>query len=170
MTEMNALGRLTMLKLLVFSILATPVVVLLSCLTVLTDGFDAPPAWSLLVVVALAILTAVLLPPLGRSVVKPIPLGLAPADARDLSMVALQNDVILKSVLSDAVFLVAVVLAFVVDAGGAVVLTVGVVLTEVLSAWQVWPGERVITGVQEALERNGGLSYLREATGSATQA
>lgn len=151
------------LRILVTALMAAPLLFLVVGATMLQDGVEDPAPWMLGVVAGEALLTVVLLQVLGLRTVPAIAPGTTEEDARRASGAALQSTVILRFALSEAVALVALALSFVAETGGLVVLALGVVLAEVLMALYVWPGDRLVSAVQGALEREGGVSHLQAA-------
>jgi membrane protein YdbS with pleckstrin-like domain len=148
------------LRLLCAALLGSQVILLLAVsATMGSSGFDSPPPWAVAVVVALGVVGAVVIPVIGYRVP-----AIAPGANHDESRVtvvgAVQSSTILRFALSEAVAIASIALAFVVDGGGTIVCLAGVAISTTLGVLHVWPGDRVLSRLKEALEREGGQSDL----------
>ncbi|MCW2753852.1 MAG: hypothetical protein JWQ32_1263 [Marmoricola sp.] len=157
------------LKLLCAALTSSLVIVLMAVTAVLLSrdvhGTRTAPGWALVLLVAVTVADTFLINALGYRF-QPIAPD-TPADAaRTSSIRQLQTTTLLRFALSELTALAAIALAFLVDRGGVYLAVVGIAFAAALLAWNVWPSERVITRVQEALEREGGRSYLREGLGA----
>lgn len=163
MAETTAGTFLQSLKVLSTALMSSLVLVLVAVTFVLTeDGTGAAPVWAFAVVVAVAAADSALIGIAGYRF-RPVAPGTPEIDARRTSVAQVQTLTILRFALSEAVALVAVALAFVVEEGGIGLVVLGVLVAELMMFWHVWPSDRLITRTQEALESEGARSYLREA-------
>jgi hypothetical protein len=166
MTRSTAGTFLQTLKVLCAALMSSLVLVLIAVSFVLAeDGTGTAPVWAYAVVAVVAAVDATLTGIAGYRF-RPLAPGTPEEDARRSATAQVQTLTILRFALSEAVALAAVALAFVVEEGGIPLVALGVLIAEVLMSWHVWPSERVITRSQEALEREGARSYLREALAS----
>ncbi len=169
MAEPTPTTFLQALKLLCAALTSSLVIILVAVTAILVSrdvhGTRNPAGWAVVVLVLVAVANAFLINAVGYRY-RPIPPE-TPADtARTTSIRQLQASTLLRFLLSELTALAAIFLAFFVDRGGVYLAVVGFAFAAALLAWNVWPSERVITRVQQALERDGGQSYLREGLGA----
>jgi hypothetical protein len=151
------------LRLLCVALMASLMIVLVAVTAILLQRSAArPPIWPFAVVAAVLVLEKVLISRLGYRF-EPIAPGTDEESAKVSSIKQIQRSTIIKFALAEAVALVAIALAFVVNDGGVYVSAAGVVAAEIVIFANLWPREPLIARIQSALERDGGLSYLREA-------
>jgi F0F1-type ATP synthase membrane subunit c/vacuolar-type H+-ATPase subunit K len=124
-----------------------------------TDGY--PPTWVAWALGALAVVSFLLSNAIGYNVPAIAP-GTPPEEAAGTARGSFQTSMFTRLALSEAVAIIAVVLAFVVVPRTVMTVVIGVVLSLALFAWHVWPSERVITKVEQRLDRDGGRSYLSD--------
>jgi hypothetical protein len=140
------------------ALLGTQVVMLLAVSATLgSTGFDSPPVWALVIVLAVGVTEAALVPTFGYRVAAIAP-GATPEERRSSTVGAVQTSMILRFVLSEAVAITSIVLALVVDAGGTLIALAGVAISLTLCVLHVWPSDRVLARIKDALEREGGQS------------
>lgn len=148
------------LRLLCAALLGSQVVVLLAVSATLgSAGFESPPAWALLAVGVVGLAEVALLPVVGYQVA-PIAPGTPTDDVRRQVLGAVQTSTILRFVVAEAITIGSVALAFAVDSGGTLVCLLGVAISITLGFLHVWPGDRVLTRLREAFERDGAPSQL----------
>ncbi len=169
MAEPTPTTFLQALKLLCVALTSSLVIVLVAVTAVLVSrdvhGTRNAPGWALVLLILVTVADGFLINAVGYRF-RPIAPE-TPADAAQTNSIRqLQATTLLRFALSELTALAAIALAFFVDRGGVYLAVVGFVFAAGLLAWNVWPSERVITRVQEALEREGGLSYLREGLGA----
>ena len=162
MAQTSAQTLRRVLQLLVIGTMVPQVLILAVFSATLPDAFANPPAWTSATVVLVALLTAGGIQAIGFRV-PVIEVGTEPDAARDTAAAAFRTSMLVRLGLADAVFFVGLALAVAADRGGAMVLALGTLLSEALLAWFGWPGDRTVQRIQEALERGGSPSYLREA-------
>jgi len=97
--------------------------------------------------------------------VGPLERGLDPDEATRRALVAWTTKMALRFVLSEAVALVSIVVAFSVPEGSFVVVAVGAIVSLLLMLVHVWPGARPVGKLADELEGEGQPSGLREAFG-----
>lgn len=154
------------LQVLCVALMSSLIVVLVAVSAALSsDGVGQTPLWAFAVLLVLGVVEVMLLGAFGYRTAA-IPAGTPEADARKASLAALQATTIIRFVIAEAIALVSVALAFLVDEGGLYLVFVGVAIAELLMVLHVWPSERVVGRIQQSLERDGGRSYLREALDS----
>lgn len=155
------------LRFLTAALLGSEIVLLVavSAATTASGGFKAPPVWAVVLVGALGIAAAVLVPLVGYRLPAITP-GTPEDEARGIVVKAVQSSTILRFALSEAVAVVSVALSFVVGHGGAIVCLIGVAVAIALGVLHVWPSDRVLTRTREALEREDGQSYLDDVLDS----
>ena len=99
-------------------------------------------------------------------------LAIAPGTAKDQAMSlatsAYSTGTLMRFVYSEVVLFVTLGLAFVVPSGGYLALLLASLVAMALIAFECWPRDRPIARSQASLERDGGVSYLREAYGLRT--
>lgn len=134
-------------------------------LGVLDDAFEPSPLLALPVVLAVG---AVLLSETVGYRHPAIAPGTPKADAGRRSAAAYSAGTILRFAVCEAVLLVSLALAFVVDRGGYLTVLVGAAITFGLVWFECWPRERPFARSIASLERDGGTSYLRETCGLPT--
>lgn len=113
-------------------------------------------------VAGLGLLMTMLIPVVGYQI-RPIAPGTTAEEAKSSARLQLQSSTILRFALAESVGIVAVAAAFVSEEGGLYPLLLGIGIAALLMLWHVWPGDRVLARVQQALEREGAQSYFREA-------
>ena len=128
-------------------------------------GFRSPPVWAVLLVIAVGIAGAVVIPRVGYRL-PAIEEGAAPEETRTTVLRAIQSTTILRFAMSEAIAFISFALAFVVGDGGAIVCVIGIACSLALGFWHVWPSDRVVTRIRGALERDGGQSLLDEVLDS----
>lgn len=137
-------------------------VILFLVATMVKNGGAGPPVAAVLGVGVFGVAMSALIQAIGFRL-PPTPPATETEQARDDSARAFTSSTILRLSIAEAVGIVALALAFVVESGGGLLLLLGIALSEALLYLQVWPGDRVIARAEEALEREGGRSHLREA-------
>lgn len=125
-------------------------------------GFGGyPPVWVPWALGALAVLAHVACTTVGYRTT-PVRPGTAASEAARTGRSAFQQSTFVRMALCEAVGIVAVAAAFVVDSRTGMTVVVGAVLSLALLALHAWPGERTIARVQRSLDRDGGQSFLSD--------
>jgi hypothetical protein len=126
-----------------------------------TEG--SPPSWVLLAQLAAGVGVHFLVETIGYRA-EPLDPSLDDNDAAVVARTRWQASMMVRMALIEAIAILSLVAAFVIDEG---VLTYvgGAVVSLVLLAIHVWPSSRSITRTAEALESRGQLSFLRESFG-----
>lgn len=159
-TNATGPGPIASLRLTATALVTAPLVILLAVSFVLpTDEGGLAPAWAWAVVALAAVGAFVMVSTVGYRTVAIAP-GTREDEARQLSLGALTSTTILRCVLTEAVAIVGLAVAFVVPEGGLLLYVVAAVVSVVLSVLLSWPSDRVIERVRASLERAGGTSYL----------
>ncbi|HSV41513.1 MAG TPA: hypothetical protein VLI04_22305 [Nocardioidaceae bacterium] len=142
-------------------------VVLGAALVFVYDGRlgEEPELWTGAVVVIAAVVLLTLIGAVGYRTAA-IVAGTPEEQARTTSLRAFQTALILRFALCEPIVLIALVLGFVTDQGGFLLYVVGVAVAAPGMYVHVLPSERAVARIQESLEREGGLSYLRQALGA----
>ncbi|HET6154676.1 MAG TPA: hypothetical protein VFE15_17170 [Marmoricola sp.] len=157
------------LRFLTIALMASLLVILAAIAAILAQNGGEPTGsvriWTLLVVLVAAVCLIAALQRFGFRY-QPIAPGTPEADARLSSAVQLQVTTLLRFAIAEAIALVAIVVGFVVSSGGLYPVLLGVAISEVVMFSVMWPRESLISRVQTSLERDGGLSFLREALDS----
>ena len=124
---------------------------------------DTPPLWLVLAQLAAGAGVHVLLESIGYRA-RPLDPQLSDADAEQAAAAAWQSSMMLRFALSEAIAILSLVAAFVLE-GGIVAYAVGAVVSLALMAVHVWPWSRPVGKVADALEAAGRTTHLREAFG-----
>ena len=124
---------------------------------------DTPPLWVPVAQVAAGVAVHVLLETIGYRV-PPLDTDLSDADAQQAARARWQTSMMLRFALSEAIALLSLAAAFVLD-GGVWTYLGGAVVSLALMAVHVWPGARPVGKVADALEASGRRSHLREEFG-----
>jgi len=124
---------------------------------------DTPPVWLPVAQLAAGVGVHVLLESIGYRT-RPLDPDLGDADAEQAARAAWQSSMMLRFALSEAIAIVSVVAAFVVE-GGILAYAVGALVSLALMAVHVWPWARPVGKVADALEAAGRRTDLREAFG-----
>lgn len=124
------------------------------------DALALPDTWALAIVLVVGLGGNVLIPVVGYQTP-----AVPPGAPRESHVAALQSAMILRFALAESAALVSIVLAFVVTAGGMLLVLVGCAIALLTMALHVYPSERPIERYRRQLERDGGVSYLREDLG-----
>jgi F0F1-type ATP synthase membrane subunit c/vacuolar-type H+-ATPase subunit K len=157
-TPQPAVAPLRTTQILVGSVMAALVVITAVMAGVLpTSGY--PPTWVAWALGALAVVSFLLSNAFGYTVA-PIAPGTPAAEAAIAGRTAFQSSMFTRLALSEAVAVVGLVVAFVVEPQTIMTVVIGTVLALALLAWHVWPSERVIRKVEQRLDRDGGRSHL----------
>lgn len=143
------MGALVMIAVVTFPVLAA-------------DGLGPVLPVALGAQVAAGLVVHVLLETIGYRL-RPVAPGAAPEAAEQHSVAQYQQWMILRFALSEAIAILSLAAAFVV--GAYTVYLGGMVVSLVLLALHVWPGERTVGKSITALERSGGRSNLRQRLG-----
>ena len=150
------------LRILCAALLSSQVILLLAIsMTLDSTRFEEPPVWALGVVLAAGAVSATLIGVIGYKLPALEPTLPSNESAKAVTM-AVQSSTILRFAVAESVTIVSIVLAFVVDAGGGVVCLVGVAISITLGVLHVWPSDRTLARMRQALERAGGQSRLDE--------
>ncbi len=129
------------------------------------QAWDQPPLWSAAAVVVVAVAVLGLVGVVGYRTPAIAP-GTPEDEARKKSLTAFQSSMILRFALCESIALIALALGYVVDDGGPFLLyLLGAAIAVPAMIFHVFPSERTITAAEESLQREGGLSYLRQALG-----
>ncbi len=137
---------------------AIPLITVVLYFVLAADGLgEFPAAWAPLVVLAAAVGAYAFCEVAGFRA-EPLEHGGRPDDVQARSWQLFTTSTFVRFAICEAVFLVSIPLAFVVDSYW-VVLT-GAVLAVPLLAWEVWPGARNQQRYAAALEARGVPSYL----------
>lgn len=153
-------------RLLAGALMSALVVIFLAIALVMGEtGGGQPPVLALAAVLVLGGMQAAMvevagyrLPPLSRST--------APGEATTATALHRFRDaMVLRFALSEAVAIVSIAAAFVVDSGGLLVVGLGCAISLVLLAVHVWPWRRPVERSAAALEAEGARSGLREVFG-----
>lgn len=146
-------------------ILVGSVMVALVVITAVMSGVLAtdvyPPTWVPWALGVLAVASFLLSNAIGYNVPAIAP-GTPPDEAAVAGRLAFQSSLFLRLALSEAVAVIGLVLAFVVQPQTVMTVVIGTVLALALLAWHVWPSARVITKVEQRLDRDGGRSHLSD--------
>lgn len=121
-----------------------------------------PGAWMYLVVVAVAVASAVLTQLLGYRLPALSP-NVEPRLARQRALQLYQQTMFLRFAFGEAVVIVSVALLFAGHSNTIRPYVLGAALAELLIFYHVWPSDSLISRVQEKLDRNGGRSDLANA-------
>lgn len=121
-----------------------------------------PPVWLAAALGVMAVAAHVVVEAVGYRV-PPIDPDAKAEEIRRGALAAYQNSTVVRFAICESVAMVAVVAAFVVEPQAAKTYLVGGTLSLLLLLWHVWPSERVIRRVEQALDRRGGRSGLSEA-------
>lgn len=155
-------------RMLSFALMSALVVMALAVWFVLDqsggDKYAAPP----LLMVALQVLGGIAVYVLCDGIgyrLQPIEPGTPRKEAATRALRGWQSGFVMRFALCEIVALASLAGAFVIGDGGFVGYLVGAVISLALMGWFVWPGERTVGRTAEALEREGGTSYLREVMG-----
>lgn len=124
-----------------------------------SEQAGTPPAWSYVVVVALGAVVAAVIQLVGYRVPAVSP-HVSRAQAHRAGMAAYQTSMILRFALAEAVALVALVLTLIERPRSVLTFVVGAAISLALAAVHVWPSERLISKVEQLLDRDGGRSEL----------
>ncbi len=139
-------------------IAAIPMITLVMWFVLAGDGIgDFPGGWAPLVVVALAVAAYSFCELAGFRALA-LPPGGQPAEIERESWQKFTSSTFVRFALCEAVFLVSIAIAFVVDSYWIVL--IGAVLALPLVAWEVWPSRRNQQRFAAALESAGHPSYL----------
>ncbi|TDU86864.1 hypothetical protein EV138_0380 [Kribbella voronezhensis] len=137
---------------------AIPMITVVMWFVLAGDGIgDFPGGWAPILVVALAV-GAYSFCELAGFRAPAVPPGGQPAEVEKQSWQRFTSSTFVRFALSEAVFLVSITIAFVVDSYWIVL--VGAVLALPLVAWEAWPGRRNQQRFAAALEAAGHPSYL----------
>lgn len=122
-----------------------------------------PPTWVPLAQLAAGIAIHFVVEAIGY---RPQPLdpSMSDEDAATAARTRWQSSMILRFALIEAIAIVSIVVAFVVD-GGVWTYAVGALVSLALMALHVWPAARSVGKTADALEAQGQSSFLREAFG-----
>lgn len=142
--------------------------VVLGVIAALVGGtWDYPAAWMAWVIGGVAVVAYGLCELVGYRAP-----ALAEGTDADAAMrtarAAFQTGFTLRFALCELPALLALVLLFVQDPPSAMTYLIGGVLSLILMAVHVWPGERAIARVERNLDRAGGRSHLSAALGGET--
>lgn len=99
---------------------------------------------------------------------RPVQPGTAPEPAGRHSVAQFQGMMMLRFALSEFIAILSFAGAFIAREGGLAIYVGGMVVSLVLLAVHVWPGERPIRKSVAALERDGAASFLRDRLGLPT--
>ena len=125
---------------------------------------ETPPVWAVAVVAVLGVGAWLLIDAVGYRVPAIRP-GTPQDEAAKASVAAFQSAMIRRFAMSEVVALVALAVGARTEEGPVVLYALGVVAAFAPMSVHVLPGERVITRTEEALQREGGTSYLRLGLG-----
>ncbi|HEX4190750.1 MAG TPA: hypothetical protein VHZ06_07100 [Marmoricola sp.] len=157
------------LRILTIALMASLLVILAAIAAMLAQNGGHPtgsvPVWTLLVVLVAAAGLVTAIQRFGYRY-RAVALDTPEDEARLSSAVQLQVTTLIRFAIAEAIALIGIVLGFIVSSGGLYPVLLSVVIAEVTMFVSMWPREALITRVQTALEREGGLSYLREALDS----
>ena len=95
--------------------------------------------------------------------------GTPDEEARRTALMHFVSALVRRFALSEAIALISIALAFVVEEGGYVLVLLGCATSLVLMVVHVWPGARPVNRTAASLERDGARSGLREAFGLESQ-
>ncbi len=139
-------------------LMAIPLMTLALYFALVTDGVGPFPAvWAPLVLVAAAVAAYSLVELIGFRTV-PLEHGGRPADVQAESWRRFNSSTFLRFAICEAVFLLSIPLAFIVDSFWVVL--IGAVLAIPLVAYEVLPGQRNQQRFAASLEARGVPSYL----------
>jgi hypothetical protein len=163
MPETTQKSQLDAIRVLCRALIASPAVVLVAVALALGGtGSDRTPIWAPTAVILFGLAMAVLIPLVGYRAPAIAP-GTGVDEAKALALKALQGTMMLRYALADVVGLGSVAVALVVEQGGLLPCFLGAVISMALMFQHVWPSDRIVDRLRDALERAGGRSYLREA-------
>jgi hypothetical protein len=148
------------LRFLCASLLGSQVVMLMAVSAALdSDGIKEPSIWSIVVIVAVGIVAATVIPMIGYRVPALTP-GTTDDETRRIVTRAVRSSTVVRFALAETTALVSVALGVAVHDGGTIVCVLGVAVSLTLSALHVWPSDRVLNKLREGLEREGAPSGL----------
>lgn len=124
---------------------------------------SAPPTWVPLVQLVAGVGIHFVVEAVGYRV-EPLEPGMGDTEAAGAGRARWQSATMLRFVMVEALAILSIVGAFVVD-GGVWTYAGGALVSLALMAVHVWPWARPVTRTAEALEARGQSSYLREAFG-----
>ncbi len=124
------------------------------------DGY--PPVWVAAALGAIAVAAHVAVEAVGYRVPALSP-GAQGEDAAAAGLAAYRSSMMLRFALCEAVAIIALVAAFVVEPQTAKTYLVGGTLSLALLLWHVWPSDRGIRRIEAQLDRDGGRSGLHSA-------
>lgn len=128
-------------------------------------AFDLPPAWVLGGQVVVAVAIHLLLNAVGYRTPAIAP-STPPDRAGSQSAAAFSSTTFLRMAFAESIAIASIAAAFLVPQGEYVTFLTGAVLGLALLAFHAVPSERTIAKVQASLERDGGVSHLRESLGA----
>lgn len=129
---------------------------------VVLGGQGYPPSWVAWGLGAAALAAHLATEAVGYRV-PAVPPGSAPEEAAAAGLAAYRASMMLRFALCEAVAIVALAAAFVIEPRTAQTYLVGGTLALLLLWWHTWPSERVVRRVQSGLDRAGGRSHLADA-------
>lgn len=124
---------------------------------------DTPPLWLVVAQLGAGVGVHVLLESIGYRI-RPLDRDLDDAQAELAARTAWQSSTMLRFALSEAIAIVSLVAAFVLE-GGILTYAVGAVVSLALMVVHVWPWSRPVGRVAAALEASGRRTGLREEFG-----
>ena len=138
-------------------LLAIPMITLVMWFVLATDGLgDFPRGWAPILILAIAAGAYTLCELVGFRT-PALPAGGQPADVEKQAWQRFTSSTFVRFAICEAVFLVSIAIAFVVESYW--ITLIGAVLALPLVAWEAWPGARNQQRFATALESGGHPSY-----------
>lgn len=126
-------------------------------------GMDTPPAWVLLLQVAVAVALYFVVEAIGFAT---DPAGDGdPQEVASASFLTYQTAMVLRFALCESLTIISIALAFVVEPNTFLTYALGGLLSVLLMVVEVYPSRRNVSRIQSSLEREGDPSYLHESFG-----
>ncbi|MFC7488995.1 hypothetical protein ACOCJ7_06085 [Knoellia sp. CPCC 206453] len=122
-----------------------------------------PPTWVPLAQLAAGIGVHFLVETIGYRA-EPLDPGMSEGDAAVVARTRWQSSMMVRMALIEAIAILSLVAAFVIDAGVWTYVG-GALVSLALMAIHVWPGSRSVSRTADALEARGQASFLRESFG-----
>lgn len=154
------INTLRILALTMMTVVVALGVVLFVVLGDVDEPFAMPDTWALIAVVAVGAAANLAIPVIGYQAP-----AVKPGEPRASYVPAFQAGMMLRCSLGEGIALVACALSFVTSQGGLVLYLVGAVIALVTMAIHGYPSDACVERVRARLERDGGVSYLREDLG-----
>ncbi len=127
-----------------------------------TVDTHAPAAWVFVLIVVLGLIAATVVQFAGYRVPAVSP-DAEPTQGRRVGLQAYQQTMFFRFAVSESVAIISIALTFSSRSDNILPYLVGAVISFGLMAYHVWPGDALISRIQQKLDRNGGRSDLANA-------